>query len=278
MQPCVNCGQPRIGGKKFCTRCGTRFPDDEITAGAAHVPLATGRSPYRSVALGAAGGVVLAGIGIGAWFLVGHSGGHASAGASQAGNVVTSTRPTGNPATGSPVPGSPAAGSAAAGSPAAGSPAAGSPAAGSTGLGSASDGPVTPPPGPVAIAPAAARDPAASQITAFLDQYFAAINAHDYQAYVALLSPQAQGITQSQFDSGYGSTTDTDETLSGVSAAANGDSVAHVMFTSHQSASESPTSTTCNVWNISLYLVPNAGGYLIDTPPSSYHAGFAACS
>jgi hypothetical protein len=268
MQACGNCGQPRIEGKKFCTRCGTRFPDDEITARAGRVPLANGRSPYRPVAIGAAGAAVLAGIGVGTWFLVGHFGGHANAGAPQAGNVVTSTRPAGNLAAVSP----------AAGSPAAGSPAAGSPAAASTGPGSADDGPVTPPPGPVAVAPAAARDPAAPQITAFLDRYFAAINAHDYQAYVALLSPQAQGITQSQFDSGYGSTTDTDETLSEVSVAANGDYVARVVFTSHQSASESPTSTTCNVWNISLYLMPNAGGYLIDTPPSSYHAGIAVCS
>jgi hypothetical protein len=127
------------------------------------------------------------------------------------------------------------------------------------------------------VATVAARDPAAQQVTMFLDRYFTAINAHDYQAYVALLSPQEQGITQSQFDGGYDTTTDTDETLSEVSTA-DGDSVAHVTFTSHQNAPDSPTSTNCNVWNISLYLFPNAGGYLIDIPPSSYHASVSACS
>jgi hypothetical protein len=82
----------------------------------------------------------------------------------------------------------------------------------------------------VSIAPGAAQNPPTPQIAAFLDQYFAAINEHDYQAYVALRSPQLPGITVSQFDSGYCSTADSDETLLGVSSAANGDSVAHVTF------------------------------------------------
>jgi hypothetical protein len=263
MHPCGNCGQPRIRGKKFCTRCGTRFPDGEITdyattAEIGYVPPATARPPHRSFAYLAAGGVVLAGIGVGAWFLVGPPGGHPSSSGQHGHSLVTSRTPTGNLAAGSPRPGSTTAGSTAQGSPSTGS--------------------AVPSPGPVAVTTVAARDPAVRPVTMFLDRYFTVINAHDYQAYVALLSPQEHGITQSQFDGGYGTTADTDETLSGISTAADGDSVAHVTFTSHQSAPDSPTSTNCNVWNISLYLLPNAGGYLIDIPPSSYRASFAACS
>jgi hypothetical protein len=132
-------------------------------------------------------------------------------------------------------------------------------------------------PGPVAIAPAVAGNATAAPIAAFLDEYFDAINNRDYQAYVALRSPQAQGLTQAQFDAGYASTTDNDETLDGISSAANGDSIAQVTFTSQQSAANSATNSTCTTWNISLYLVPTGDGYLIDNPPADYHAAYAAC-
>jgi hypothetical protein len=219
----------------------------------------------------AAGIALLAGIGVGAWLIVEHSGSQTTAQSQQ------------NPQTGGPITspggaGSPAAvGSPAGSSPGAGIPTEGSPDVGSPGPGSVPPSGSTPSPGAVAIAPALADNPAAPTIAAFLDQYFAAINTHDYQAYVALLSPQAQGMTQSQFDTGYGSSTDTGETLKAISAAANGDSVAQVTFTSHQSAAQSATNSTCTIWNVSLYLVPNAGSYLIDNPPSGYHAEYAAC-
>jgi hypothetical protein len=129
----------------------------------------------------------------------------------------------------------------------------------------------------VTITPEAASDPGAQNIAAFLDQYFSAINAHDYQLYVALLGPQMQAPDQSQFDSGYGSTKDSGETLTGISAGDNGDSVAQVTFTSHQNAAESPTGTTCTQWRVSLYLTSNGESYLIDQPPASYHAGYSVC-
>jgi len=47
----------------------------------------------------------------------------------------------------------------------------------------------------------------------FLDDYFGAINTHDYEAHVALGSPRAQGITQAQFDAGYGFAMNTGGTL-----------------------------------------------------------------
>jgi hypothetical protein len=45
----------------------------------------------------------------------------------------------------------------------------------------------------------------------------------------------------------------------------------------HQSAAESVNDSQCTAWIVSLCLVPNENGYLIDNPPSGYHAQDAAC-
>jgi hypothetical protein len=45
----------------------------------------------------------------------------------------------------------------------------------------------------------------------------------------------------------------------------------------HQSAAESANDSQCTAWTVSLYLVPNDNGYLIDNPLSGYHAQDAAC-
>jgi hypothetical protein len=133
--------------------------------------------------------------------------------------------------------------------------------------------------GQVTMAVDVSQDTDASSVAAFLNQYFTAINNHDYQAYTSLLSPQAeQGLTQEQFDNGYGSTVDSAEILLGISTAANGDLVASVTFTSHQNPAESPDGDeSCTNWNISLFLEQDGGGYLIDEPPPSYHASYQAC-
>jgi hypothetical protein len=134
--------------------------------------------------------------------------------------------------------------------------------------------------GPVAVGSGVAGNPAANSITEFLAQYFSAINAHDYQAYVTLLSSQQQeGFTESQFQDGYGSTTDSAETLTGISTAANGDTEATVTFTSNQNASQSvDQSETCTDWGVSLFLENDGTSYLIDPPPPGYHAAHSPCS
>ena len=109
-------------------------------------------------------------------------------------------------------------------------------------------------------------------------KYFDDINAHNYSAYAALLAPGMQAPSSSQFASGYGSTSDTDESLRGLSAGSGGEVVARVTFTSHQEPAESPTGTNCDRWAISLYLVPESGGYQIGKPASGYHASYAYCS
>lgn len=260
MQECTNCRQPRTSANKFCTKCGTRFPDDAPAHG--NGPITARRSPYRPVAIGVAGAVLLAGVGYGSWYLT-HRGSSANGQHNTANGVGAASAGHGGSAAiaaGTPVPETTAPQTPVRSSPAGSSPS------------------INPaPPGPVAISPALAGNPEAPAIAAFLDKYFSAINAHDYQAYTALLGPQTQVPDQSQFDSGYGSTTDSSETLRGISSAAGGDSAAQVTFTSHQDATESPTNTTCTKWSVSIYLTPQSGSYLLDKPPSSYLANYSAC-
>jgi hypothetical protein len=136
---------------------------------------------------------------------------------------------------------------------------------------------VTLSPSGVAVAAAAAASPQATGVAAFLGQYFDAINRHDYAAYTALEGPREQGMSRAQFDSGYDSTSDSAQTLLGIAVAGNGDLIAQVSFTSRQQPGQSITGTSCTDWTISLYLLPAGQGFLIDSPPSSYHAAYAAC-
>ncbi len=131
--------------------------------------------------------------------------------------------------------------------------------------------------GTVAVSAAAAGNAAAPQVTAFLNSYFTAINAHDYQAYDSLLDQQLQPYPQSSFDAGYGSTTDSDETLTSITGTGSGGEAASVTFTSHQQPAESPDNSSCDQWSITLFLVPNGNGYLDGKAPSTYHASYQAC-
>ena len=134
--------------------------------------------------------------------------------------------------------------------------------------------------GAVTVGAGASPDPDASSVAAFLGQYFAAINDHDYQSYISLLSPQVQqGITQAQFDKGYGSTVDSNETLVGISTASDGDLAAEVTFTSHQNPADSPDqSESCTNWDISLFLAQGGSGYVVDPAPAGYQASYQPCS
>ena len=129
------------------------------------------------------------------------------------------------------------------------------------------------------IAPDLSQDADASAVATFLNQYFTAINNHDYQSYVSLLNSQsAANLTEGQFDNGYSSTVDSAETLRGISTAANGDLVASVTFTSQQNPAQSINGTeSCTNWDISLFLERNGGGYLIDQSLPGYHASYHAC-
>jgi hypothetical protein len=291
MEVCGSCRRPRKEGTRFCTGCGWRFPDDSAdpaerpsaqpsgwdntrASGWDSAPPGPYESPRGYESPGAtrsrdfsrrrtapliiaAVAAVLVGGGI-TGFAVLYSG-HHSPGTETATSAGESTQVAGQASQDEATPGGPDS--------------------------TQTSGPSSPLPasssiGQVTIAAAVSQDPNASSVATFLNQYFTAINDHDYQSYVSLLSPQeAQGLTQEQFDNGYGSTSDSAETLVGISTAANGDLIASVAFTSHQDPAESPNQDeSCTDWNISLFLEQGGGGYLLDQPPSSYHASYQACS
>ena len=142
---------------------------------------------------------------------------------------------------------------------------------------------VTQPPPPagtttVTATSAARANPAEPQIARLLASYFTAINHRDYLAYVALLDPAAAAReTPARFARGYGTTTDSGATLTSIADLHGGREAASVTFTSRQAPSASPDGSSCDVWSITLFLRPDAGGYLIRRPPDVYQARFRRC-
>src|SRR6202035_2657241 len=112
-----------------------------------------------------------------------------------------------------------------------------------------------------------------------LQNYFIVINNHDYAGYLALLSPQEQqDWTAGMFAAGFRSTTDSGETLAGISTAPDGRTVATVTFTSHQDPAVSVNhSQACTRWQILLFLEKQGNGYLIGDPPPGYAATYTPC-
>jgi hypothetical protein len=139
----------------------------------------------------------------------------------------------------------------------------------------------TPPPGSggmVVVTPAVLQDGDEPEVLAFLDEYFAAINSHDYQQYRSLLDGRLrQGETAAEFRDGYWSTTDTGAKLVRLAPAAAQGLAATITFTSHQAASDSPTQTACTDWRTTLYLSPLAESYVIQPPPPHYRAKYHSC-
>ena len=132
--------------------------------------------------------------------------------------------------------------------------------------------------GTVQEAAGVAGNPAAPQVEAFLNRYFNSINTRNYGEYNSLLDAQRQqGDSQSTFDSGYATTKDTNEVLTGITDTGNGSLTANVSFTSHQNPADSPDQSTCDDWQISLFLVPQGASYVMTATPAGYHAADNAC-
>ena len=121
-------------------------------------------------------------------------------------------------------------------------------------------------------------NPAALQVEAFLNRYFNSINTRNYSEYYSLLDAQKQqAASQSNFDSGFATTKDTNEVLTGITDTGGGSLTANVSFTSHQSPADSPDQSACNDWQISFFLVPQGGSYVETAEPSGYTASDTAC-
>ena len=132
--------------------------------------------------------------------------------------------------------------------------------------------------GAVQVVPSVDGNPAAPQVAAYLNRYFNAINTRNYSEYNSLLDAQEQqSSSKSSFDSGYATTTDSDETLTGITDTGGGNVTADVTFTSRQNAADSVDQSACTSWTISLYLVPQGSGYVMTAAPAGYHAAYAAC-
>jgi hypothetical protein len=115
------------------------------------------------------------------------------------------------------------------------------------------------------------------QVETLLSHYFHGINTHDYAEYVSTLNPEQQAKqTQSEFNSGYSSTTDSGMTLTALTDNGNG-LTATVSFTSRQSPAQSVDNSACNAWTLNLYLVSQGSGYLIGPAPSGYQPTYSNC-
>jgi hypothetical protein len=164
-------------------------------------------------------------------------------------------------------------------------PQGGGPAPGASDLASgplAGDSPAQPAavsPGPaVAIASAAAAAPHAAAVGAFLTRYFSVINRHDYRAYLRLFGPQSRrALSAAGFRTGYATTRDTKESLTGLTTSGPGQLAAAVTFTSRQDPGSSQEHAGCLHWSITLYLVRLGRRYVIGNPPDVYAATFRRC-
>jgi hypothetical protein len=131
--------------------------------------------------------------------------------------------------------------------------------------------PPSPSPSPSVVGIAPGVEPAAPRVQAVLTRYFQGINDHNYAEYASSLTAQGKANqSESSFDSGYATTTDSGMTLTSLTPSGNGGLTATVTFTSRQSPSDSVDDSRCNNWTVNLSLVPNGTGYLITPGQSSY--------
>jgi hypothetical protein len=130
----------------------------------------------------------------------------------------------------------------------------------------------------VSVGPGVASPAAQPAVETLLSHYFDGIDKHGYPEYAATLTPAEQvQQPQSEFDSGYATTTDSGMTLTSLTGNGSGGLVATVTFTSRQAPAKSVDGSACNDWTLSLYLVPQGTGYLIGPAPSGYKPSYTDC-
>jgi hypothetical protein len=124
----------------------------------------------------------------------------------------------------------------------------------------------TTPAGPVTLAQAAAGNSASGQVVDVFNRYFNGINNHDYATYSSALTPAAQANQpESDFNKGYETTTDSNETVSAIYGS-GANLTAVVTFTSNQDPKDSVDGSACNNWQLTFPLVAQGNGYLIGIP------------
>jgi hypothetical protein len=130
----------------------------------------------------------------------------------------------------------------------------------------------------VTIGPGVTSSAAEPQVETLLSHYFHGINTRDYAEYASTLNPAQQAKqSQSTFESGYSTTSDSGMTLTSLASDGSAGLVATVTFTSHQSPAQSVDHSACNAWTLNFYLVPRGTGYLIGPAPSGYQPTHSDC-
>jgi hypothetical protein len=132
--------------------------------------------------------------------------------------------------------------------------------------------------GTVRAAPGVAGNPAEPRVDAYLNRYFNSINTRNYSEYNSLLDAQKQQAdSRSSFDSGFATTKDSNEVLTGIEDTGGGSLTANVTFTSRQIPADSIDQNACNNWQLSVYLVLQGNGYVMTAAPAGYQASYTDC-
>jgi hypothetical protein len=133
-------------------------------------------------------------------------------------------------------------------------------------------------PGVVSLAAGVASNPAAPAVEQTLTDYFQGINTHNYAEYASSLDAQQRALQpESQFNSGYSSTSDSGMQLTSLTSTGDGGLEATVTFTSHQAAGTGVDGSPCNDWSVNFYLVSQGGSYLKGAAPSGYQPTHSDC-
>jgi hypothetical protein len=133
-------------------------------------------------------------------------------------------------------------------------------------------------PGVVGLGPGLASNPAEPAVEKTLTAYFQGINTHDYAEYASSLDAQERAAQpESQFNSGFSSTSDSGMKLISLTGAGDGGLAATVTFTSHQAPGTGIDGSSCNNWTLTFYLVKEGAGYLKGAAPSGYQPTHSDC-
>ena len=127
------------------------------------------------------------------------------------------------------------------------------------------------PSGTVTLSQAAASSSSATQVQSLFNRYFNSINTRNYSEYSGTLDATMQANnSKSHFDSGYSTTTDSNEVINSITDNGDGSLTANVSFTSTQDPADSVDNSSCNNWTLNLPLVAQGSGYVLSPPPSGY--------
>jgi hypothetical protein len=130
----------------------------------------------------------------------------------------------------------------------------------------------------VSVVPAVRSDHRAPAVVALLTRRYTDINERNFDDYFAMYTPRyGARFDPAQVEAGYRSTQVSSVDLTELRTSGDGRLAATVTFTSSQDAADGPDGETCTHWKVSFFLKDVQGKYLIDAPPSNYHAEHAGC-